>query len=504
MKRTAIMINILLFILIYCSSSFAQVKPGAVSVTPYVGGIIFDKEHHLNNTPIYGLKVGYDFTRYFGIEASGNGFFTQYDQAVANVDQGSNGLNYRLDGIFHLLPRYRFTPFLTAGVGGQSINYPRGMQNTTAFAVDYGGGVKFFMTDWLVLSADIRQMYVFDNAKKDIEYGLGLSFLIGGSKASPSLPAGTGLQAPIDLSATAISESQNKVSWKDVPGASNYRIYRDGLYLKSASSPSLDDAGLKSSTQYCYMVTAVDKDGRESERTNQACATTLSPSPALSAINDITASAVSEFQINVAWTEVVGAKSYKIYRDGTYLTASKTPSLSDTGLKSSTAYCYVVSAVDDAGRETDRSKEACATTLYSTEEQKRRAEAAASASVQKEMLGKGRATIDIEFDYNKAIVKPQYYPEIKKFADVIKANPGIVVSIEGHTDNIGTKDYNQKLSLKRAESVRNTLVTRFGIPAASLKAKGFGLSRPIATNKTADGRKKNRRVEAVVVYNIKK
>lgn len=504
MKRTALMINILFLILIYCSSSFAQVKPGAVSITPYVGGIIFDKEHHLNNTPVYGLSVGYDFTRYFGVEASGNGFFTQFDQAIANVDQGSNGLNYRLDGIVHLLPRYRFTPFLMAGVGGQTINYPRGMQNTTAFVADYGGGFKFFMTDWLVLRADVRQMYVFDNAKKDIEYGLGLSFMFGGPKASPILSAVPGVQAPTDLSATAVSESQNKVSWKDVPGALNYRIYRDGLYQKSASSPSLADTGLKSGTQYCYMVTAVDKDGRESERTKQACATTLSPSSALSVTSDITASAISEFQINVAWNEVVGAKSYKIYRDGTYLTASKTPSLSDTGLKSGTAYCYVVSAVDDAGREAERSKEACATTPYSMEEQKRQAEAAASAGVQKEMLEKGRATIDIEFDYNKAVVKPQYYPEIKKFADVIKANPGIVVAIEGHTDNIGTKEYNQKLSLKRAESVRNTLVTRFGVPAASLTAKGFGLSRPIATNKTADGRKKNRRVEAVVVYNIKK
>jgi outer membrane protein OmpA-like peptidoglycan-associated protein len=285
-----------------------------------------------------------------------------------------------------------------------------------------------------------------------------------------------------------------------VPGATGYRIYRDGSFLTPATSPSLTDERLQADTQYCYNVTAVGREGKESDRSPKACATTMVQAlPSLPAPADITASAVSESQNNVSWKEVIGAKSYKIYRDGTYLTASRTPVLSDAGLKANTEYCYAVSAVDAAGKESEISKQACATTMALMEEQKQNAEAAATAAVQKEMMGKGRATIGIEFDYNKAVVKPQYHKEIKKFADVMKANPDLRVVIEGYTDNVGSMGYNMKLSLKRAESVRAYMIKQFGIQPSRLIAKGYGMSKPIASNMTMEGRTKNRRVEAAVL-----
>ncbi len=503
MKKIILIAGILLAIFLYCGSCFAQIRPGAVSVTPYVGGFIFDNEQRLSNAPVYGLRLGYDFTRYLGVEASGNYIRSKYDQALS-VDEASHVTNYRLEGILHLLPQYRVVPFLAAGYGGQSIDYPKAIQNVTAGAADYGGGLKLFLTDSLALRADIRQIYVFDNSKKNIEYGIGLSFLFGGKKAVSAPPA-PAVYVPLGLSATAVSESQNNVLWKEVPGAAGYRIYRDGAYLTSATSPALSDAGLKAETQYCYVVTAVDKSGKESDRSTQACATTLAPAvPPLAAPADLSATAVSESQNNALWKEVVGAKSYKIYRDGTYLTASKTPSLSDSGLKADTQYCYAVSAVDAAGKESEISKQACATTLVSLQEQKKSAETAATAAVQKEMMEKGRATMDIEFDYNKAVVKPQYHKEIKKFADVMQGNPDLKVVIEGHTDSIGSKSYNMKLSQKRAESVINYMVTQLGVKSSRLAAKGYGMSKPIAGNKTAEGRMKNRRVEAAVLYTVKK
>jgi OmpA-OmpF porin, OOP family len=502
MKKPVLIMNILLILSLCSSFAFAQVKPGTLSVTPYVGGFIFDKEQNLNSAPLYGLRLGYDFTRYLGVEASGNFIATQYDRTLANVDQGSSGLNYRLEGIAHLLPQYRLTPFVAAGVGGQTLNYPRGVQNTTAFVADYGGGVKYFLTDRLALRADIRHLYVFDNAKKDIEYGIGLSFLFGGAKAAPG-PSPEPLYSPLGLSAKGVSESQSNLLWKEVPGATGYRIYRDGAYLTASASPLLSDAGLKADTRYCYMVTAVDKDGKESARSDQACASTLAPAtPPPSAPADIAATAVSESQINVLWKESAGATSYKIYRDGTYLTASRTPALSDLGLKADNRYCYAVSAVNAAGRESEKGKEACATTPASLQEQKRTAESAATAALQKEMLEKGRAVIDIEFDYDKAVVKRHYHQELKKFADVIQANPALHVVIEGHTDNVGSRDYNMKLSLKRAESVRVYLVKQFGVKAIRLTSKGYGMSKPIAGNQTAEGRMKNRRVEAAIDYTI--
>ena len=146
--------------------------------------------------------------------------------------------------------------------------------------------------------------------------------------------------------------------------------------------------------------------------------------------------------------------------------------------------------------------EAPAAAAVVTGEQKK--EAAAAAVVSKEMFEKGRATIKIKFDFDKADVKPAFNKEIKKFADVMKNYPDLKVVIEGHTDRTGKKAYNQKLSEKRANSVKSYMTEKFGIEESRLTARGYGESKPIVSNKTKAGRRKNRRVEAAVDYKIKR
>jgi len=107
-------------------------------------------------------------------------------------------------------------------------------------------------------------------------------------------------------------------------------------------------------------------------------------------------------------------------------------------------------------------------------------------------------TLEVEFDTNKAIVKDEYRNEIKKVADFMKTYPNTTVVIEGHTDNVDTAEYNQKLSEARANSVRQYLIDNFGIKASRLTAVGYGETKPIASNKTEEGRQKNRRVQAVI------
>jgi outer membrane protein OmpA-like peptidoglycan-associated protein len=80
---------------------------------------------------------------------------------------------------------------------------------------------------------------------------------------------------------------------------------------------------------------------------------------------------------------------------------------------------------------------------------------------------------------------------------VLLAYPDLRVAVEGHTDNVGSDDYNQRLSERRAESVRGYL-TQQGIPEASIAARGFGESRPVVSNDADAGRQQNRRVELVV------
>jgi OOP family OmpA-OmpF porin len=105
-------------------------------------------------------------------------------------------------------------------------------------------------------------------------------------------------------------------------------------------------------------------------------------------------------------------------------------------------------------------------------------------------------TLNIEYDTAKSIIKPMYYGEIEKVANFMKRFPQIKGTIEGYTDNIASANYNMKLSQRRAEGIVKMLVDKYGIDKSRLTAKGYGLTKPIASNKTAEGRQKNRRIMA--------
>lgn len=105
----------------------------------------------------------------------------------------------------------------------------------------------------------------------------------------------------------------------------------------------------------------------------------------------------------------------------------------------------------------------------------------------------------IYFDFNKATIKPISYPILDSAAQILKDNPKIIVEIQGHTDDIGSAEYNKKLSLRRAQAVVNYFVQKHGIDIKRLKAIGYGEEKPIADNTTEEGRALNRRVEFVII-----
>ncbi len=103
----------------------------------------------------------------------------------------------------------------------------------------------------------------------------------------------------------------------------------------------------------------------------------------------------------------------------------------------------------------------------------------------------------IYFDTDKAEIKPESEAALTEMATLLRNNAGLNVFIVGHTDNTGTFEHNMKLSMDRATSVVNALVAKHGIGAVRLKAYGVASLAPVASNKTEDGRGKNRRVELV-------
>jgi OOP family OmpA-OmpF porin len=98
------------------------------------------------------------------------------------------------------------------------------------------------------------------------------------------------------------------------------------------------------------------------------------------------------------------------------------------------------------------------------------------------------------FDFDKSVVKPEAFDYLDDIADVLKMHPQITVKVQGHTDSIGTKAYNDALSIRRAQAVKTYLVNK-GVQEERLSLEGFGFSKPVATNDTAEGRALNRRVE---------
>ena len=354
--------------------ALAQIQPGSYSLSPFVGGFLFEGDQNLKHKPAYGLRFGYDFTKNWGAELVFDYVRTKYTIR----DLNTNVYNYRLEGLYHFMPDSKLVPFLAIGVGGMTINYSGNTGHANRFTPAYGGGLKYFITESLALRADVRHVLGidrhFDNVYNNLEYGLGLTFYFGGTKPAPAAI----VAAPAAVAVPPVEPDSDK----------------DGVPDSRDKCPATPPG------------VAVDKDGCPLD------------------------------------SDKDGVPDYLDKCPGT-----------------------------PAGVAVD--KDGC--------------------PVPPEKVS---MTLNVEFDTGKADIKSKYHDEIGKVAAFLKKYPKATGTIEGHTDNVGNAAMNQKLSQRRAESVKNYLVQDFGIDPARLSAKGYGMTRPIADNKTAEGRQKNRRIEA--------
>jgi OOP family OmpA-OmpF porin len=121
-----------------------------------------------------------------------------------------------------------------------------------------------------------------------------------------------------------------------------------------------------------------------------------------------------------------------------------------------------------------------------------------AAEISGKVASDGKAVFyGIEFDFDKADIKPESEPQLGEMAKYLTANRQTQVFVIGHTDNEGTLEYNLGLSSRRADAVVKALNARYRIDAKRMTPRGLGPLAPVATNRTDDGRAKNRRVELV-------
>lgn len=300
----------------------AEQRAGAFTVSPMVGGYVFDNAQDIEKDAVMGLGLGYNITENWGAEVMFNygKFDFEYFDPISCVcledDMGAYML--RLDGLYHFRPDKRFVPYLAAGIGNvwlDESNYPH---DDSYIMLNYGGGIKFDLTENIALRADARHIFAPEDSLNNLVATVGVTFQFGGAKKAP---------APTEAPPVA-----------------------------AAPAPAAP------------------------------------PPPApLKTIN-----------------------------------------------------------------------------------------------------------LAIQFDFDKATVKPVYHGRIQEVADFMKEHPDTIALIEGHTCNIGSEAYNMNLSFRRANSVKNYLIENFGIDAARLDTRGYGVTRPTASNGTAEGRRQNRRVIVIV------
>ncbi len=101
---------------------------------------------------------------------------------------------------------------------------------------------------------------------------------------------------------------------------------------------------------------------------------------------------------------------------------------------------------------------------------------------------------NVTFDFNSAVLKPEFRPELQQVAETLVEFPSTFVDVMGHTDNIGSATVNQRLSEQRAQSVAAAL-TAYGVQSARIATRGYGYNVPVDSNDTEEGRARNRRVE---------
>ncbi len=386
-----------LMVMALATTGYAQVNAGSVNITPTIGYYKFEGSEDMESSIALGLRLGYNFTRFFGVEGYAHYVPTKVLWGdIYNSTSNMKFVGYGLEGIVNILPNGPIVPFVAAGIGGT--HYSTAFEMTTEdrrnkFATSYGGGLKYFLSENFALRGDVRHIIPITGHHNDLLATVGLTIAFGGAKKSAPAPA----PAPpppvvLDSDKDGVPDDLDKC-----PGTPlGVKVDKDGCPLDS------DGDGVPDYLDKCPGTPAgvkVDKDG---------C-----PPPVVE-------------------------------------------------------------------------------------------EAKPQAAAAPEIIEKGRTTLKVLFDTDKADIKKGYFGDVDKLIAVMKQYPDLNVTIEGHTDNRGGAPYNKKLSQRRADSVKKYMVSK-GIDAKRLNAVGYGLEKPIASNATKEGRAKNRRVEAATAeYTIKK
>jgi len=172
---------------VFLAASFgyagAEIREGSVVLNPQIGGYVFEGNQNIGNDATYGLGLGYNFTEHWGIE----GNFNFVDTESVSPSGDVKAYIYRLDGLYHLMPGQKLVPYAAFGAGVININGDVDDEGTEAL-LNYGAGIKYFLTDNIALRGDVRHIITGD-PDNNLVYTVGLTFQFGGKEKMEAMPA---------------------------------------------------------------------------------------------------------------------------------------------------------------------------------------------------------------------------------------------------------------------------------------------------------------------------
>jgi OOP family OmpA-OmpF porin len=438
--KTTLLIGSLVFFVAMSGICIAEIESGSVFISPFVGGFNFEGNRDYEDGPTYGIGVGYNFDERWSAEAVFNFVESELERKGGDLDT----YIYRLDGLYHFMPSQKIVPYIGAGVGLMTADRERRSTDNDPI-VNYGAGLKFFFNKAVALRADVRHIISFDDTYNDLVYTIGLSFNLGGDKK------------------TQIKDRDNDGVYDDMDKCPDTP---HGIEVDSVGCPlDSDRDGVYDYIDKCPGTpagVAVDSAGcpPDSDRDGVYDYKDKCPgTPAGVAVDSAGCPPDSD-------------------RDGVYDYIDKCPG-TPAGV-----------AVDSAGCPLDSDRDG----VYDYKDKCPGTPAGLKVDSRGCCVIKG-----VHFDSEKWDIKPEYYPILDEVVAILAKNPNLKVEIEGHTDNRGFLEFNQKLSENRAKAIMEYFIKE-GINPKRLSAKGFGPSQPIDTNNSPEGRAKNRRVELKPIF----
>ena len=211
-------------------SARAEIKGGSVEVNPFLGVNLFENRQNLETGPVFGGRLGYNFTGNFGIEASAEYIKSSVDdksKMFTKQGQFTRPMNdvdiimYHLDLVYHFMPESKFNPFITAGYGAAHYN-PEKINNGNMSIIDFGIGAKYWVADNIAIRADLRDNLVLDETIHNLQATVGVVFAFGGNEK----PAAT---KPLDSDGDGVTNEFDKCPGTPVGVA----VDRDGCPLDS-------------------------------------------------------------------------------------------------------------------------------------------------------------------------------------------------------------------------------------------------------------------------------